>query len=142
MKEITVTKIVDGDTLIIEDEGTPHYARIINVDAPEIGQEQGKACKQWLEEIVLHKQRVVRILGKDKYNRLLIHWNEGALGIDELLVSIGHAWEFTKYNKNKSLEGLQNDAIKIRMGIWSDPAPVPPWIWRKMKRAAKLRTSK
>lgn len=36
------------------------------------------------------------------------------------------------------LEGLEKDAREARKGLWADPQPVPPWIFRKTKRDARV----
>ena len=32
------------------------------------------------------------------------------------------------------LEGLEKEAREARKGLWIDPHPVPPWVFRKAKR--------
>ena len=141
MKSVKIIKVIDGDTVVIQDEHQSYSGRIINIDAPEKNQYYWKECKEWLQEVCLGKTVLATFHGKDKYGRNLIHWNEGEVGIDELLISIGHAWEYTKYCKNKSLPILQNEAISINIGIWNDSSPVPPWIWRKLTNKTRNKTA-
>ena len=32
------------------------------------------------------------------------------------------------------LEGLEHEAREGRKGLWIDPAPIPPWVYRKTSR--------
>jgi micrococcal nuclease len=32
------------------------------------------------------------------------------------------------------LEGLEQEAREAKKGLWADPAPIPPWVFRKAKR--------
>jgi micrococcal nuclease len=36
------------------------------------------------------------------------------------------------------LEGLEKDARDAKKGLWVDPAPIPPWVFRKAKRGQAL----
>jgi micrococcal nuclease len=36
------------------------------------------------------------------------------------------------------LEGLEHEAREARKGLWADPQPVPPWVFRKAKRGQAL----
>lgn len=31
-------------------------------------------------------------------------------------------------------EGLETDAREAKKGLWADPAPIPPWVFRKAKQ--------
>jgi hypothetical protein len=32
------------------------------------------------------------------------------------------------------LEGLEKDAREAKKGLWVDPVPIPPWVYRKARR--------
>src|SRR5438034_8881765 len=36
------------------------------------------------------------------------------------------------------LEGLENEAREAKKGLWADPAPIPPWVYRKARREQSL----
>ena len=39
---------------------------------------------------------------------------------------------------NTELENLEKDARDAKKGLWVDPAPIPPWVYRKAKRGQSL----
>jgi micrococcal nuclease len=36
------------------------------------------------------------------------------------------------------LEGLEQTAREAKRGLWADPAPLPPWVYRKVRRGQSL----
>lgn len=36
------------------------------------------------------------------------------------------------------LEGLEKSARDAKKGLWVDPAPIPPWVYRKARRGQSL----
>ena len=49
---ITVTRILDGDTLEVKDDGELIRIRLVDIDAPEKSQPFGQRAKQKLSELV------------------------------------------------------------------------------------------
>ncbi|WP_407243056.1 thermonuclease family protein [Escherichia coli] len=69
---ITVTRILDGDTLEVKDEGELIRIRLVDIDAPEKSQPFGQRAKQKLSELVKDADDVaVSSTGKDRYGRTL-----------------------------------------------------------------------
>lgn len=66
----TVTRIIDGDTLVI---ATGERVRLLCIDAPELGEENSNQAKILLENLTLKKKilMVKDIRDKDQYDRLL-----------------------------------------------------------------------
>jgi endonuclease YncB( thermonuclease family) len=36
------------------------------------------------------------------------------------------------------LEGFEKDAREAKKGLWVDPSPVPPWVYREVRRREAL----
>ena len=48
------------------------------------------------------------------------------------MVGQGMAWWYRKYAPgDKVLAQLESQARQERRGLWSQPAPLPPWDWRR-----------
>ena len=41
-------------------------------------------------------------------------------------------------SKRLAIEGLENDAREAKKGLWVDPAPIPPLVYRKARRGQSL----
>jgi hypothetical protein len=55
------------------------------------------------------------------------------------LVKDGWCWWYRKYAPgNIELESLEKDARDAKKGLWADPAPIPPWVYRKARRGQSL----
>ncbi len=89
-QEVLVTKIIDGDTLIIE--GGEHV-RMLGIDADEKGYSCYDAARDVLEEMVLNRRVLLEpdVEDKDQYGRLLRWvWLNDTL-VDFELVRLGLA---------------------------------------------------
>ena len=54
--------------------------------------------------------------------------------INHTLVKEGWCWWYLKYTPNNGeLENLEKEAREAKKGLWVDPAPIPPWVYRKAK---------
>ncbi len=136
-----VIKIADGDSVTILDfHKVQHKVRLVGIDAPERKQPFGKRSKQSLSNLVYRKMVTVKSNKRDQYGRelgkILIN------GVDVNLEQIrrGMAWHYKGYKYDLSVSDrrtyaeAERKARMMRYGLWIDSAPLPPWIWRKLKR--------
>ena len=78
--------------------------------------------------------------GQDKYGRTLadVILKDGT-NVNHELVKDGWCWWYRKYAPaDRVLEGLESEARETKEGFWVDPAPIPPWVYRKAKRGQAL----
>jgi endonuclease YncB( thermonuclease family) len=47
------------------------------------------------------------------------------------MVATGMAWHYSAYSNDQSLAALQAQAQAQKLGIWSQPNPIPPSEFRK-----------
>ncbi|MBI4170173.1 MAG: thermonuclease family protein [Candidatus Aenigmarchaeota archaeon] len=90
LEETVVTKVVDGDTIVIQGG---QRIRLLNIDARERGENCYKEAKEMLEELVLLKNVTLERDNdnKDRYGRLLRHVYVGNLSANLELVKKGLA---------------------------------------------------
>jgi hypothetical protein len=77
---------------------------------------------------------------QDRYGRTIadVLLPDGT-NVNHTLVKEGWCWWYRKYAPgDKVLEGLENDAREAKKGLWVDPAPVPPWVYRKARRGQAI----
>lgn len=90
MEETIVTKVIDGDTLVIQGG---QRVRLLNIDTRERGEPCYKEAKKRLEELVLLKNVTLERdkEDKDRYDRLLRHIYVGNVSVNLQLVKEGLA---------------------------------------------------
>lgn len=137
-QEITgrVVSVVDGDTLTLLHGREPVTIRLTEIDGPERGQPFGRRSTQSLRALCAGQTARVVLAGKDQYNRSLGRvWCAGVDANAEQ-VRRGMAWVYDQYVTDHGLYAVQQTARIRRVGLWADPAPVPPWLWRRGIRSA------
>lgn len=139
----TCVGVADGDTctvLYTTERGnkTTERIRLNAIDAPESTQEFGQASKKHLSQLIYRKKIKVEALGRDQYQRILGNIYVGKLFVNLEMVKAGLAWWYQKYAPHdaqmKEAEALAKSAKK---GLWIQPSPTPPWMYRKNKRSSK-----
>jgi endonuclease YncB( thermonuclease family) len=123
--------VMDGDTVLVLKTGQKIKIRLANIDAPEKSQDFGIASRDALIAMVQHKEIQVEPVTIDKYGRLVALLTVDGLKVNEEQVKQGMAWEYSSYHSDRHYIALQQEAQQARRGLWIQPNPVPPWVWRK-----------
>ena len=76
--------------------------------------------------------------GKDKYGRTLADVLDST-NLNHELVKDGWCWWYRKYAPGDlELERLEKEARDAKKGLWQDPVPIPPWVYRKARSGEVL----
>ena len=143
-EEITgkVVSVIDGNTIQIESkERGLQKILLAGIDCPEIEQDFGAQAKTFLEKLVLEKNVLVELKGKDRFGNHL-----GVVMVNEdddirvKLLKAGLAWTIEK-NPDAGLEGYRQWAQQKGKGLWKDPAPIAPWTFRRKQTMAQPKSS-
>ena len=130
-----VVSVLDGDTIDVLHDGKVERIRLNGIDAPEQDQNHGQQAKQFAEELTRSREVTVETKELDRYGRTVgdVLLPDGRY-LNKELVRAGLAWWYCKYSSDQILKGLEQDARGNKRGLWSDRIPIPPWIYRKIKR--------
>lgn len=142
-----VVAVADGDTLTVLDGAErPHKVRLSAIDAPERRQPYGERAKQHLVRLAHGKSVLVDWQKRDRYGRIVgrvllreCAYVDCSYAQDVALEQLraGLAWHFLRYASEQPLHermqyaGVERDARARREGLWQQPEPVPPWLFRK-----------
>lgn len=134
-----VTGVKDGDTFVLLMDGKQQAVRFAHIDCPEKGQPYGNRAKKFVSDLCFAS--FVSLIQHGEYDRNKRLIAEVILpdgrNLNKELVRHGLAWHFKKYSTDKEYAQLETLARSRRIGLWSDPNPVAPWLWRKQMRKRK-----
>jgi endonuclease YncB( thermonuclease family) len=135
-----VVRVQDGDTLTVLVDRTQLKVRLLDIDAPELGQPFGRRSRQSLASICAERSARVVWNNKDRYGRILGQVTCAGIEANASQVRNEMAWVFVRYApKNSPYYALESQARTAKQGLWSDSSPISPWDWRSNSREAKRR---
>ena len=140
-----VVGITDGDTFtLLTSDKQQIKIRLSEVDAPENDQPFVTRSKQVLSDLIFSKDVLVVQDDIDQYERPVCQVYVGNTHVNRKMVQEGMAWVYRNYLKDKTLLQDEQAAREAKRGLWSLPSTeqVPPWEWRKRKRAASSKEPK
>ena len=133
---VKVIGIKDGDTIVVLDSlKTQKTLRLAEVDCPESGQSFGKNAKQFTSNEVFGKIIKYYPTNTDRYGRTIakVYYDNGKY-LSEEIIRNGLGWWYYKYSNNKNLGTLEKEASNKKIGLFSDPNSIPPWLYREQQR--------
>lgn len=134
----TVTKVIDGDTVII---GTGDHVRLIGIDTPEIDYKTGKAeagaiaARDALQAMIARQQQALLIFDQqrvDQYGRTLAHlFLADGTNVQASLLAQGLAVPFPYPPDLKFVDcyhEASTTAMQAKRGLWQSPDYQPVWL--------------
>lgn len=106
-RNVELVRVVDGDTVRVSVELEPglwrkdQSCRLLRVDAPERGTQEGKAAAGALTEFLSAKQLRVEPHGRDRWGRWLVEIWADDENVSDWLLEHGHARDFSLDRKKK-----------------------------------------
>ena len=127
-----VVGVQDGDTLTCLDETNQQQRiRLSDIDAPEIGQDYGKASREALAALVFGKTVEVYDQGRDESGRWIARVMVDGIDVNRQMVATGNAWHYAAYSTDQTLAAVQAQAQSQQQGLWAVASPTPPWVYRQ-----------
>jgi len=130
--DLRVVRVSDGDTFTgLDDAHREVKVRLHGIDAPESKQAFGTVARKALADLVAGKVVSVEEVDRDRYGRVVGRVTIGEKFVNAEMVRAGLAWRYVTYDKRNEFGKLEDDARRLRRGLWDDAHPVAPWEWRK-----------
>ncbi len=136
-KNLSVTKVVDGDTIKVIIDGKTETIRLLGIDTPEVVDPRkpvqcfGKQASEKTKELLTGKLVVLEADqtqgDRDKYGRMLryIYLEDGTF-INEVLIRQGYAHEYTyqsnPYTYQEQFREAEKEAREQKRGLWAENA--------------------
>lgn len=128
----TVTRVVDGDTIVLSQGEDSFKVRLIGVDTPESvhpnkekNTEFGKIANNYTKEKLLNKEVALEldVQETDKYGRILAYVYIDGVMFNKMLLQSGMA-KIATYPPNvkyvEEFKVLEKQARENKVGLWSD----------------------
>lgn len=136
-----VVGVTDGDTVtIIDSRHVQHKIRLAGIDAPEKSQAFGRVSKASLSRLTYQRDATIEVTKVDRYGREVGKLLVGGRDICFEQIRSGNAWLYADYEMELSSRDrvlysqAMKDAKGARRGLWADPSPTPPWVFRRATR--------
>lgn len=137
-----VVTVIDGNTLeVIGDDNETIKVSLVGIDCPELGQEYGDKAKKFLEKMILEKNVIVKLQGKDRWgNYLAVVTFKDDIDPRVELLKEGLAWTAEK-NPLPQFEEFKEKAREKSKGLWKQESPTAPWIYRRQQTMLQPKSS-
>jgi endonuclease YncB( thermonuclease family) len=136
-----VTDVQSGNTIVVSNINRPLKVSLKGIAPPEVGQPFSDAAREHLKALVMDKAVFVEYTNlSDGYLQARVVLNQ--IDIASQMLRDGAAWydrsvEYTLTASDRELYASCEQAARAeKRGLWSDPNPVSPWEFRKIKEAA------
>jgi micrococcal nuclease len=125
-----VTRVIDGDTIVVRIGSLYERVRLLGIDAPEIGRNDSPSqchanqsaralqTKIYGKEVKLERDAVNK--NRDTYGRLLRYVSVGNSDINADLLEDGVAKVYRRYefSRREGYDKKENDAHSAHRGVW------------------------
>ena len=125
-----VVQVIDGDSVVIQQNGLVRTVHLVSVDAPQLEQPYGDKAKAFTEDLLLNRVVAIKYIDKRLASDIVsfdgksLKWG---------LVRSGYAW-YPKNHEKGQLRSLSDPLAKQerkirrkRVGLWADANPRSPW---------------
>lgn len=132
-----VIGISDGDTFTVLHPLTKQslVVRMDAIDAPEKGMPYWKKSKQFLAQMIFGKMVYLKNQSKDLHQRIIARtFLSNGTDVSAEMIKAGYAWHYKKFNMEPLLAQYENNARRLKMGLWRDPKPYHPAYIRQLHR--------
>ena len=124
-----VITIMQGDTIKVALKGSKTYVLFYGIACPSKKQSFGERARKFTGDYSFG--RIVTIVPKTEARRDGIYAEvmlPDGMNLNQELVKQGLCWWDKRYAPgDKNLEALEKDARRQKLGLWSEPNPIPPW---------------
>lgn len=115
---VSVSRVVDGDTLELEDG---RHVRLLGINTPEVNEFFYKEATEYLKQLLADKQISLEKAGKDKYGRTLgyVYADKTLVNLEMVKTGLSHKYILPADDKfYGDFKAAEDDAKAKQLGIW------------------------
>ena len=132
-----VTRVLDGDRIVVTDRAGAHRVRLFQIDAPELEQAYGREAAAALYKRIGGKLVRVEWMAQDTSGWILGTVFLDDLEINRLMIDDGCAWHDRRTGPAPHYSAAEKKARDAKLGLWADPAAVNPMNFRRARAKKK-----
>lgn len=132
-----VTRVIDGDRIVVTDRAGAHRVRLFQIDAPELEQAYGREAAAALYKRIGGKLVHVEWMAQDTSGWILGTVFLDDLEINKLMIDEGCAWHDRRTGPAPHYSAAEKKARDAKLGLWADPAAVNPMNFRRARAKKK-----
>ncbi|WP_154975160.1 thermonuclease family protein [Klebsiella grimontii] len=127
-----VVRVIDGDTVLVYDGTQKTKVRLYGIDAPESKQAFGQKSKNLMIQLAANQVVDIEDHGQDVYGRMLGTLFLNNQDLNAVMIYEGMAWAYRYQDRLTVTQygALEQNARNSRKGLWADPHPIEPRLWR------------
>jgi micrococcal nuclease len=116
-KEFIVERVVDGDTVVLNNS---EKVRLLGINTPEKNMPLYEKAKIFLESLILNKTVFVELVERDRYGRILGYIFVKERHINQLILEngFGHLYYYDKDERYDEMFKAEEFARENSLGIW------------------------
>jgi micrococcal nuclease len=141
-RTFTVTRVIDGDTIVIRNGEDDVIVGLVGIDAPPLHDPTTGQPAHWAERAAAYTRaraegktvtlRLEPVQTRDREGRLLAYvylLDSDCLNIDMVHDGEAYAYRTVHHSYRAQYEQAENDARKRQRGLWKDITEdqMPPW---------------
>ncbi len=125
----TVLDVLEGDLLSILHQGKRIKVRLSDIDCPEVDQAFYNEAMKFSAILVYSGPVRIDVKELDEQGRAVgeVVLLDKRLNLNKELVKAGLAWWQWKKSDDSSYGELEVIAREMKIGLWKDKNPTPPW---------------
>jgi len=132
-------KVVDvarGELITVVRDGKKIEVLLYGIDCPEEKQPFSHEAQQFTAEMVFGKSIEVEQIREDKQGRIVAIVAIERRLLNEEIVKAGLGWVYSRscnWPICETWKALQLRAKLDKQGLWSEPGPTAPWVFRRKR---------
>ena len=133
-----VTRVLDGDRIVVTDRAGAHRVRLFQIDAPEPEQAYGREATAGLFKRIGGKLVRVEWTMQDTSGWILGTVYLDDLEINKWMIEEGYAWHDRRTGPAPHYSAAEKAAREAKLGLWADPTAVNPMNFRRARQKKGL----
>lgn len=138
-----VIHVQDGDSFtIVLNDGSREKLILYGVDCPELEQDFGQQALEFSKKLCMNKSIKIESKGKDRHGRMIavVRLDNSSSSLNAELLKNGLAWWSDKFAPEAAdFKALDSQARQDKLGLWSMPGPIAPWIFRNGQKSVEAK---